>query len=133
MSVWHRAVIHLLCALGACAPALAAPASATKALRVQLVDAGALTVPASDLIVARSHAQVAASELQPAPLPNPDAQPPNISGGPGTSLNPALISRKLEFEGNGFANFSNLDYAIDDKQKPAAGLNLRVPLSVPAK
>jgi len=128
MSVWHRPVIHLLCALSACAPALAAPANATKALRVQLVDAGALAAPASDLIVAHTTAQVAAAELQPAPLPNPDAQAPNLGGAPSASLNPALLSRKPEFQGNGFANFSNLDYAIDDKTKPAAGLNLSVPV-----
>jgi hypothetical protein len=128
MSVWHRPVIHLLCALGASAPALAAAPSATKALKVQLVDAGALAAPASDLIVAHTTAQAAAAELQPAPLPNPDVQPPNLAGAPSASLNPALLSRKLEFEGNGFANFSSLDYAIDDKTKPAAGLNLSVPV-----
>jgi hypothetical protein len=133
MCVSRRAVIHLLWALGACAPALAAPASATKTLQVQLVDAGALTVPASNLIVAHSVAQAAASDLQPAPLPNLDVQPPNASGAPVASLNPALLSRKPEFEGHGFGNFSNLDYAIDEKQKPAAGLNLSVPLSVPVK
>jgi len=128
MSVWHRPEIHLLCALGACAPALAAPSSATKELKIQLVDAGALAAPASNLIVAHTPAQLAASELQPAPLPNPDLQAPNLGGAPTPSLNPALLSRKLEFQGNGFANFSNLDYAIDDKTKPAAGLNLRVPV-----
>jgi hypothetical protein len=128
MRAWHSPVILVFCALAAYAPALAAPNSATKTLSVQLVDAGALAAPASNLIVARSPAQLAASELQPAPLPNPDAQAPTLAGAPSTRLNPALLSRKLEFDGNGFANFSSLDYAIDDKTKPAAGLNLSVPV-----
>jgi hypothetical protein len=128
MHIRHRTVIHLLATLCGFAQALAAPASATKAMQVQLVDVGALTAPASGLIVARSPAQVTQAELQPAPLPNLDLQPPNLNGAPDTRLNPALLSRKPEFLGNGFSNFSSLDYAIDDKLKPAAGVNLSVPV-----
>jgi hypothetical protein len=128
MGFWYRAVVHLLCAVGAPALALAASSAATKAMQVQLVDAGALAAPVAALVAPPPPVTNGTADLIPAPLPNPDVQPPNLEGKPSPSLNPALLSRKLEFQGNGFANFSNLDYALDDKDKPAAGVNLSVPV-----
>ncbi|MEJ0045140.1 MAG: hypothetical protein WDN04_02590 [Rhodospirillales bacterium] len=64
----------------------------------------------------------------PAPLPDPDVEAPVTEGQPSPTLNPALLSRKPEFQGNGFADYSNLDHGTDEKTKPAAGLNLSVPV-----
>ena len=118
----------MLCAVGAPALAVAAPSAAAKAMQIQLVDAGALAAPSANFVAAPAAPQNASTDLVPAPLPDPDAQPPHAAGDTEARLNPALLSRKPEFQGNGFANFSNLDYALDDKDKPAAGINLSVPV-----
>ena len=66
--------------------------------------------------------------LQPAPLPNPDIDPPNSAGPAETSLSPALLSSKELFQGDGFSHASNRDHGIDQRTQPAAGLNLSMPV-----
>ena len=66
--------------------------------------------------------------LQPAPVPNPDIDPPNTAAPAEASLSPALLSSKELFQGDGFAHASNRDHGIDQRTQPAAGLNLSVPV-----
>ena len=66
--------------------------------------------------------------MQPAPMPDPDIDPPHSDGPAGPNLAPALLSPKLEFQGNGFSHASNRDYGIDQRTQPAAGLNWSVPV-----
>jgi hypothetical protein len=113
------------------APAHAGAASASvKSMNVQLVDASALLAPAPPLPLLTTTPKPTAisAGLLPAPLPNPDAEPPHGDAARGPSLDPAFFSRPLEFQGNGFARASNSDYGVDQKTKPAAGLNLSVPV-----
>jgi hypothetical protein len=69
-----------------------------------------------------------APDVQPAPMPNPDIDPPHGEARRGADLEPAFLSEKVEFQGNGFSPASNLDYAVDQRTRPAAGINLSVPV-----
>ena len=70
-----------------------------------------------------------AGVFQPAPMPDPDRDPPSGGASPhGASLAPALFSHKEEFAGDGYAPASNADYGLDHRRTPAAGLNWSVPV-----
>lgn len=86
----------------------------------------ALTSPSSSIATPAKSA--AAEGLVPAPMPNPDIDPPHGESRRDAELQPALLSEKLEFQGNGFAPASNSDYGLDQRTKPAAGLALSVPV-----
>lgn len=68
-----------------------------------------------------------ATGFQPAPLPNQDKDaPPRAAAG--AQLGPALLSRKAEFQGHGFANNSSQDHGIYEREQPAAGLKISLPV-----
>jgi hypothetical protein len=108
----------------ATAPALA---GTPKPHVLQVADLQALTGAPPSVILQPTKA-MAIIGMQPAPVPNPDIDPPHGSGPAGPSLEPAFLSPKLEFQGDGFSHASNRDYGIDQRTQPAAGLNLSVPV-----
>ncbi len=87
----------------------------------------ALTAQPPSVILQPVHA-MAVLGMEPAPMPNPDIDPPHTAGTPEPSLQPAFLSAKQEFQGDGFSHASNRDYGIDQRTQPAAGLNLSVPV-----
>lgn len=106
----------------AASPAFAA--SPAKSLTV--ADVQALSTQPSAIL--QPVKAMATMGLQPAPMPNPDVDPPHSGGPSEPTLAPALMSEKLEFQGNGFSQASNRDYGVDQRTKPAAGLSLSVPV-----
>jgi hypothetical protein len=70
----------------------------------------------------------AGTNFQPAPMPDPDADPPHGASARGPSLTPALFSHKEEFDGDGYASGSDPDHGLDHRRTPAAGLNWSVPV-----
>jgi hypothetical protein len=66
--------------------------------------------------------------FQPAPVPNPDIDPPHGATHSEPSLTPALFSSSSVFEGDGYAPGSDPDSGLDKRRKPAAGLNWVVPV-----
>jgi hypothetical protein len=108
----------------AASPALA---GAVKPHILQVADLQALA-SAPQSMIAQPVKAMAIVGMQPAPVPNPDIDPPHGAGPGGPSLEPAFLSPKLEFQGDGFSHASNRDYGIDQRTQPAAGLNLSVPV-----
>jgi hypothetical protein len=104
-------------------PALAA-SPLTNTLRV--ADVQPLGSEEHAVIAAPSKSAAIADGLAPAPMPNPDIDPPHGDGTRIPELSPALLSSKLDFQGNGYAPASSQAYAIDQRTKPAAGLNWSV-------
>jgi hypothetical protein len=94
---------------------------------LEVADVQALSSQPPSAILAPVKA-MATTGMEPAPVPNPDIDPPHGAGPSGPSLEPAFLSPKLEFQGDGFARASNRDYGIDQRTQPAAGLNLSVPV-----
>jgi hypothetical protein len=126
MRTWSYIPVGLICAFSGATPSVAGTISS---MPVQLVDAGALTQTNAFTTTAKPVAAAAqATGLVPAPVPDPDAAPPNTTGTVGPSLNPAFFARPVAFQGNGFAESSNLDHSLRERQTPAAGLNLSVPV-----
>ena len=70
----------------------------------------------------------AAAAFQPAPMPDPDIDPPHGASAGGPSLAPAFFEHKAEFSGDGYASASDPDHGLDKRRTPAAGLNLSVPV-----
>ena len=71
----------------------------------------------------------ASGVFQPAPMPDPDADPPSAgAAAQRPSITPALFSHKEEFAGDGFAAASDADHGLDHRRAPAAGLNWSVPV-----
>ena len=69
-----------------------------------------------------------AGVFQPAPMPDPDVDPPSGASSHGPSLTPALFAHKEEFAGDGYSSASDADHGIDHRRAPAAGLNWSVPV-----
>jgi hypothetical protein len=107
------------------APAMASAAPKPQILRVVAIEPLASAPPSA---IAKQAQTLALSGMQPAPMPNPDFDPPHGDGPNIPNLSPALLSPKVEFQGNGFAPASSLAYGIDQRSKPAAGLNWSVPV-----
>jgi len=78
--------------------------------------------------IAKQAQALASTSLQPAPMPNPDFDPPHGDGTNIPNLAPALLSPKVEFQGNGYSQASSAAYGNDQRAKPAAGLNWSVPV-----
>jgi hypothetical protein len=99
-------------------------------MQVQVASAAELSPQVvSGLARAAAPATGAASQsFQPAPVPDPDIDPPKGSVARGPSLTPALFSHKSEFEGDGYAPASDPDHGLDKRRTPAAGLNWSVPV-----
>lgn len=117
-------------ALAAPCVALAGTAAAPTPPKLQVQDLNALAAPASPALPAAGTSAVVASAnvLLPAPVPNPDIEAPHSASSPQASLNPAFLSRPVVFQGNGFSAFSTQGHAEDERERPAAGLNLSVPV-----
>jgi hypothetical protein len=142
METWHYPRLILVLAVGAlalggpigfAADAMAAPTPvAASSFSVQIADTGLSgTRPSTGLVAAKpaTPPRPPAGTLAPAPIPNQDIDAPVARAAPREPrLEPAFFSRKAEFEGDGFSAGSNLDYNTEDKDKPAAGLNLSVPV-----
>ena len=99
-------------------------------MQVQVASAGEIAPLPDQNAVTLSTASANASQIyQPAPMPNPDIDPPQGDAGPSrATLAPALFSHKAEFQGDGYSNASNVDHGLDERRTPAAGLNWSVPV-----
>jgi hypothetical protein len=104
----------------------AAPAKSPDALSLQVTDGAYL---GQRVASPAPQAAMQPAMFQPAPMPDPDA------AGPGgrvaeecPSLMPSLLSTKREFAGDGFSYSSSQEGAVSHKSRPAAGLNLSVPV-----
>ena len=130
-----RPVVPLYILLGALAGTSQAPvacfAASPAAMPVQIVPLGAFRAETDTAsqppAVSSTGAQVATS-YQPAPMPDPDIDPPHGAFARGPSLTPALFSHKEEFNGDGYAGASDPDHGLDHRRTPAAGLNWSVPV-----
>ena len=77
-------------------------------MQVQVASAAELAPPAENSLVAHKSAGSSTENFQPAPMPDPDIDPPHGAAPPrGPSLTPALFSHKEEFEGDGYAAASD--------------------------
>jgi hypothetical protein len=100
--------------------ALADPASSLQVAAVGAFSAATTTIPKPAITVVPA--------FQPAPVPNPDIDPPHGSARSEPSLTPALFSNTKVFDGDGYAPGSDPDTGLDKRRKPAAGLNWVVPV-----
>jgi hypothetical protein len=66
--------------------------------------------------------------MLPAPIPDQDMDDPALRTVASARLSPTLLSRSDVFEGNGYASYSNLDHAIDERTPPAPGIKILVPV-----
>jgi len=107
------------------APAVAFGAPIPQLLHVAAFEPLASAPPSA---IAKQAQTLALTGLQPAPMPNPDFDPPHGDGANIPNLAPALLSPKVEFQGNGYAPASSLAYGADQRAKPAAGLNWSLPV-----
>jgi hypothetical protein len=105
-------------------------AAAPEALSLQVAEAGSLQQGAfQQKPAAPAKASMQPAMFQPAPIPDPDAGPPEASDGPkAPSLMPSMLSEKRIFEGDGYSYSSSQEGAINHRTQPAAGLNLSVPV-----
>jgi hypothetical protein len=99
-------------------------------MQVQVATPGELNPPATTSLVASnvSGQAHASAVFQPAPIPDPDIDPPRGASARGPSLTPALFAHKEEFNGDGYASDSDPDHGLDKRRTPAAGLNWSVPV-----
>ena len=102
-------------------------------LPVQIADTGPLaaTYAAPAAPVQKMPDQLTASQamFEAAPVPNRTLDAPDSAGSaPTTQLAPALLSEKAAFAGDGFSGGSSQEQATTDRQHPAAGLSLSVPV-----
>jgi hypothetical protein len=63
-----------------------------------------------------------------APVPDPDAAPPNNFTPPQTEVGPKFMSPRSLFQGDGYAYASSEQGTLDRRKTPAAGLGLSVPV-----
>jgi len=101
-------------------------------LPVMIAELGPLdepSLPASPLIKPQAAAAAAptGTGFLPAPVPNEDRDAPPAAN-PSAQLGPALLSRKTEFQGHGFANASSQDHGIAEREQPAAGVKISLPV-----
>ena len=123
MAEWRPTAIGLILALAGFSRAFAAGPGA---MAVQLADGAVFSAPATSLVAQEQKAP--APELVPAPVPDPDLQAPSGETASAPSLGPALLSRDSQFAGNGFSQASSLDHGTEEKEKPAAGFKVSVPV-----
>ncbi len=96
-------------------------------MAVQMADGAVFAAPAHTIIAEQQKANAAAADLAPAPVPDPDLQPPTGDAEPAAHLMPSLISRP-SLVGNGVAQAATRDHGLEEKEQPAAGLQLSVPV-----
>jgi hypothetical protein len=108
----------------------AGPCWASAVLRgpITVTNVEALTVPPPAPIAAPAASKKAGATLQPAPLPDPDADGPRDSTGLGPGLTPAFYRQKAEFQGNGFSPASDINHGLNERRAPALGLGWTVPV-----
>jgi hypothetical protein len=66
---------------------------------------------------------------QDAPIPDEDVSAPVDATAPSPSVNPALISPKAPFQGDGYYHSSSQLGTLDARRQPAAGIGLSVPVN----
>lgn len=129
-SVWPLCVFGLSL-VAWLAPPPASAHQSSSAMPVQIVPLGAFH-PDGDTAGGTSPSAPATQHVvtafQPAPMPDPDIDPPHGSAARGPSLTPALFSHKAEFDGDGYAVNSDPDHGLDHRRTPAAGLNWSLPV-----
>ena len=127
-----RKVISSLLGLGAllCASSSIAATAPDVPVAMPIQVAGAALGSETSLPLVQPQAKLGVSgAFQPAPMPDPDVDPPSGGGSArGASLTPAIFSHKEEFAGDGFAAASDADHGLDHRRAPAAGLNWSVPV-----
>jgi hypothetical protein len=104
---------------------LANPASAEPATGMQVASVEALSAVTAS---GPKPAVAAVPAFQPAPVPDPDIDPPHGGARSEPSLTPALFSSTRVFDGDGYSAGSDPDSGLDKRRKPAAGLNWVVPV-----
>lgn len=106
------------------------PARAGAPPDMQMASVGALSGEPVNAVMARTSkpAVTIVPAFQPAPVPDPDIDPPHGSARAEPSLTPALFSNSKVFDGDGYAPGSDPDTGLDKRRKPAAGLNWVVPV-----
>ena len=115
--------------MGFCLPIAAA--ADPVAMQVQVASTSELAPLSDQNTVTLSAATASAGQIyQPAPMPNPDAEPPHDGDAAPSraTLAPALFSHKAEFQGDGYSAASSVDHGLDERRTPAAGLNWSVPV-----
>jgi hypothetical protein len=100
-------------------------AKADPAAGLQIASVGALSATESRV---QKPVVTVVPAFQPAPVPDPDIDPPHGSARTEPSLTPALFSNSKVFDGDGYAPGSDPDTGLDKRRKPAAGLNWVVPV-----
>jgi hypothetical protein len=97
-------------------------------LQIQVADSAALGRPEPAPIATSAAAAPQRAGLLPAPVPDQDADDPALRAVAAARLSPTLLSRSDVFEGNGYARYSNLDHAVDERTPPAPGIRIVVPV-----
>jgi hypothetical protein len=87
------------------------------------------TLPQPIPVVPAPAAAAPASPYQPAPMPNRDLSAPAAVASNEPSISPTLFSSQRQFRGDGYMGNSSEQSAHDHALKPAAGLNLSMPLN----
>ncbi len=107
---------------------LAAAGKPDPHLSVQIADTGPFAAkPAAPAPKPASSQPLASLEAAPVPNLNLEA-PPGAAAAPTAQLNPALLSQKAVFDGNAFNSTSSQEQALLDRDRPAAGISLSVPV-----
>ncbi len=110
------------------APALAGGMSPIMPIQVTGATLSAEQTQPLALVAPQSKTGAVAGVFAPAPMPDPDVDPPSGSVAGGPSLTPAIFAHKEEFAGDGYAAASDADHGLDHRRAPAAGLNWSVPV-----
>ena len=97
-------------------------------LQVQVADSSVFGRREPAPIAASVTAAPRPAGLLPAPIPDQDIDDPALRAVASARLSPTLLSRSDVFEGNGYAPYSNLDHAIDERTPPAPGIKIMVPV-----
>ena len=71
---------------------------------------------------------VAPAPYQPAPMPNRELSAPAAIASNEPSVSPTVFSNQPQFRGDGYMGSSTEQAAHDHAMRPAAGLNLSMPL-----
>lgn len=103
-------------------------------LPVQIADTGPLGAPSAKASVPPAVVKASGAMFEAAPVPDESLDAPGETRAAARAeLAPALLSAKAAFAGNGFSSTSSQEQATNDRQHPAAGLSLSLPLSEPGR
>jgi len=101
---------------------------AASALPVQLANSAVLGATNSSLIASVPAPVVPSGKFAPAPVPDVDFSAPSLGGPAEARLMPTLLSRAASSEADGFARDSSEEHGTYEREPPAPGLNLSVPV-----